>query len=108
MAVTTAPKGTQSKLTIWQQNLNKSQTGQHDLISSGKLAYANIDIVAIQEPAMNFLDKTIVARDWIPIYPSTQPKKTRSLIPMSSRILTENWEQMEFQSGCYITVGMFT
>ena len=102
MAVTTATRGMQSELTIWQQNLNKSQTGQHDLISSGKLAYANIDIVAIQEPAMNFLDKTIAARDWIPIYPSTHeqgPKKTRSIILMNSRLPTENWEQVEFHSG---------
>ena len=78
MALTTATRGIQSELTTWQQNLNKSQTGQHDLICSGKLAYANIDIVAIQEPAMNFLDKTIATRDWIPVYPSThenEPKK---------------------------------
>ena len=55
MAVTTTTRGMQSELTIWQQNLNKSQMGQHDLIRSGKLVYTNIDIVAIQKPAMNFL-----------------------------------------------------
>jgi hypothetical protein len=42
-------------LTIWQQNLNKSQTGQHDLISSSKLVNAEIDIVALQETSINFL-----------------------------------------------------
>ena len=61
----------QSKLVIWQHNLNKSQTGQHDLISSRKLAYTKIDVVAIQEPTMNFMNKMIAARDWIPIYPTT-------------------------------------
>ena len=102
MAVTTATKDTQSELTIWQQNLNKSQTGRHDLISSGKLVHVNINIVAIQEPAMNFLDKTIAARDWIPVYPSThekEPRKTRSLLLMRSSLPMENWEQVEFQSG---------
>ena len=71
MYLNTNNEGTQRELTIWQQNLNKSQMGQHDLISSGKLVYANIDVVAIQEPAINFQDKTIASKDWIPVYPST-------------------------------------
>ena len=98
---------TQSELVIWQQNLNKSQTGQHNLISSGKLAYAKIDVVAIQEPAMNFMDKTIVARDWIPVYPTThakEPKKTRVMILMNCNLSTENWEQIEFPSGDVMVV----
>ena len=102
MAVNNVSKETQGELTIWQQNLNKSQTGQHDLISSGKLAYENIDIVALQEPALNFLNKTIATRDWIPVYPTThekEPKKTRSLILMNSKLPTENWEQINFPSG---------
>jgi hypothetical protein len=96
-----------SKLTIWQQNLNKSQTGQHDLISSGKLAYAGIDIVALQEPAINFLDKTIAARDWIPIYPSMhdkEPRKIRAITLMNSKLPTENWEQVDFNSGDVVVV----
>ena len=100
--MTPANEGTQSELVIWQQNLNKSQVGQHNIISSSKLVHANIDIIAIQEPALNFKDKTIAARDWIPIYPSThkkEPRKTRLLILMSKRLPTENWEQVEFNSG---------
>ena len=56
-------RGTHSEVTIWQQNMNRSQMGQHNLISSGKLVHAGINIVALQEPAINFLGKTIVARD---------------------------------------------
>jgi len=70
------------KLTIWQQNLNKSPSCQHGLISSGRLAKHNIDIIALQEPSINFLNKTIAMRDWIPLYPSThskQPEKIRSI-----------------------------
>ena len=95
-------RGTRSELTIWQQNVNKLQTGQHELISSGKLAYTGIDIVALQEPAINYLGKTIAARDWIPIYPSThekEPGKSRSLMLINATIPTENWEQVEFPSG---------
>ena len=102
MVLANANGDTQSKLTIWQQNLNKSQTGQHDLISSGKLVYTKINILAIQELAMNFLDKSIAAKDWIPVYPSThtkEPKKTRALILMNCSLSTENWEQIDFPSG---------
>lgn len=48
-------RGTHSELTIWQQNLNKSQTGQHDLDSSGKLANTGTDIATLQELVINFL-----------------------------------------------------
>ena len=94
-------KGMRSEVTIWQQNVNKSQTGQHNLISSGKLVHAGIDIVALQEPALNFLGKTIAARDWIPIYPSThekEPGKTRSITLINANIPTESWEQVDFPS----------
>ena len=70
------------ELAIWQQNLNKSPNCQHGLLSSGRLAKHNIDIIALQEPAINFLNKTIAARDWVPLYPSThekQPEKTHSI-----------------------------
>ena len=102
MALTNTNEDMQREPVIWQQNLNKSQTGQHDLISNGKLAYAKIDIVAIQELAMNFLDKMIATRDWIPIYPSThvkELKKTRAMILMNCNLSTKNWEQIEFPSG---------
>ena len=95
-------RGTHSDVTIWQQNVNRSQTGQHDLISSGKLVHRGIDIVALQEPAINFLGKTIAARDWIPVYPSTheeEPGKTRSIMLINATLSTKSWEQMEFPSG---------
>lgn len=96
-----------NELTIWQQNLNKPHTGQHDLISSGKLVDKHIDIVALQEPSINFLGKTITTRDWIPIYPSThakEQKKTRVITLMNSICPTENWEQLKFQSGDIVVV----
>ena len=95
-------RGTRRELTIWQQNLNKSHTGQHNLISSGKLVNTGIDIVALQEPSINFLGKMTASRDWIPLYPSThekEQKKTRAIMLISSKLPTKSWEQVEFASG---------
>jgi endonuclease/exonuclease/phosphatase family metal-dependent hydrolase len=88
-------------LTIWQQNLNKSPSCQHGLISSRRLARHNIDIIALQEPSINFLNKTIASRDWTPLYPSThkkEPEKTCSVMLIRGDILTESWEQLKFPS----------
>lgn len=96
-----------SELTIWQQNLNRSHTGQHDLISSGKLINAGIDIVALQEPSINYLGMTIASRDWVPLYPSTHEKdqgKTRAVTLISSKLPTESWEQIEFPSEDVVVI----
>lgn len=89
-------------ITIWQQNVNRSCTCQHDLISSAALARRGIDIVALQEPALTNFGMTIASRDWVPVYPSTHsanPSKTRSIILIRNNILTENWKQVDFPSG---------
>jgi endonuclease/exonuclease/phosphatase family metal-dependent hydrolase/predicted RNA-binding Zn-ribbon protein involved in translation (DUF1610 family) len=102
-------RGMRSELTIWQQNLNKSQTGQHDLISSGKLMKTGADIAALQEPAINFLGKTIASRDWISLYPTThekEQKKTRAITLVSSRLPTESWEQLEYPSGDVVALKL--
>ena len=102
MELTNNPTHKHRELTIWQQNLSKSQMGQHNLISSSKLINAGIDIVALQELAINFWGKTVASRDWIPVYPTTHKKalkKTRMTILISKNLPTESWEQLEFQSG---------
>ena len=89
-------------LTIWQQNVNRSQTCQHDLISSAALARRGIDIVALQEPAVSRFGTTIASRDWTPIYPTTHskdPAKTRSILLVRNSLLTEHWKQIDFPSG---------
>ena len=89
-------------LAIWQQNINKSPGCQHGLLSSGRLTENNIDLIALQEPSVNFLNMTIASRDWIPLYPSTHekhPEKTRSITLIRGDLLTESWEQLEFPSG---------
>ena len=98
----TPPKRSPSKLNIWQQNVNRSRTCQHDLISSVALTRQGIDIVALQEPAVNNFGATIVTRDWVPVYPTThgkEPSKTCSLILIRSNIITDQWKQIDFPSG---------
>jgi hypothetical protein len=89
-------------LNIWQQNINKSPTCQHDLISSGKLLETDINIVALQEPSINYYGKTIASRDWIPVYPTThadKPDKSRTVILLRVTLCTDNWTQIDFPSG---------
>ena len=90
------------KLAIWQQNINKSPTGQHDLVSNNALALMGIDVIAIQEPSLNALKQTIASKNWFPIYPSPHnesPDKTRSIILIRSDINTESWNQLDFPSS---------
>ncbi|KAH9988496.1 hypothetical protein BJV77DRAFT_949499 [Russula vinacea] len=89
-------------LKIWQQNVNKSWTCQHDLISSGRLAYEGIDIVALREPKINKFGGAVTAREWTVVYPSTHaldPTKTHSIILIRADIITDNWLQIDINSG---------
>ena len=99
---TSVPVKAPETITIWQQNVNRSSTCQHDLISSAALARRGIDIVALQEPAISSFGTTIASRDWVPVYPtthSTNPHKTRSILLIKSNILTEQWKQIDYPSG---------
>jgi hypothetical protein len=89
-------------LKIWQQNVNKSSTCQHDLISSARLAKEGIDIVALQEPCINYYRSTVTTKDWTIVYPTThalEPTKTRSLILIRANIRTDSWKQIDVSTG---------
>ena len=90
------------RLTIWQQNINKLPTCQHTLLSNDILITHNIDIIALQEPAVIHFNFSIASKDWISIYPSTHstlPGKTRMLTLIHAAICTDLWEQIDFPSG---------
>jgi ribonuclease HI/exonuclease III len=91
-----------SNLKIWQQNVNKSPACQHDLISNKALVIKDISIIALQEPAINFLNLTISAKDWTVIYPtthSTSPDKTRTVLMVRAALVSDSWTQLDFPSG---------
>ena len=90
------------KLSIWQQNVNKSPTCQHDLVSNNELALMKIDILALQEPAINAFNCSIASKDWTPVYPTAHkdaPSKTRSLLLVRSQVSTDTWNQIDFPSS---------
>ena len=96
------PARNPNTISIWQQNVNRSSTCQHALISSAALARRGIDIVALQEPPINNFGTTTITREWTAVYPSThntEPTKTRSLLLLRSNILTDRWKQVDFPSG---------
>src|SRR6266851_1540799 len=101
----TLPMGQQllmHKLSIWQQNINKSPTCQHDIISNTHLTMIGINLVALQEPALSGCRLTIALRDWITIYPSNHannPLKTRSVTLIKASVNSNSWSQLDFPSS---------
>jgi len=90
-----------NNLTIWQQNVNKSPSCQHDLLSSNVLSQRNIDVVVLQEPSINAYNYTVASWDWTSVYPSMHagvPDKTRAVTLISSQICSDNWNQLDFPS----------
>jgi hypothetical protein len=90
------------KLSIWQQNMNKSPICQHDLMSNNTLVRKGINCIALQEPALSGMGLTIASRDWTPVYPSdhsNNPLKTRSILFIRADMITENWNQLDFPSS---------
>ena len=90
------------KFSIWQQNVNKSPTCQHDVISNRHLVTKGINLITLQEPAINQNGLTIASRDWTTIYPSghaNNPQKTRSIMLIRADTDRESWNQIEFPSS---------
>lgn len=59
------------------------------------LVNVGIDIVALQEPAIDFQGYTVASRDWILLHPSTHikdQKKTCMVMLISRSLPIENWE----------------
>lgn len=98
------------KLNIWQLNVNKSPTCQHDVISNKRLITKGINLVALQEPALRGGGQTISSRDWITIYPTNHgkdPMQTRAITLIRADVNSESWNQLDFPSSD-VTVTQFT
>src|ERR1700730_19346187 len=91
---------TKQHLVIWQQNLNKSSDAQLDLLHY--LYPDQYDIVATQEPYINFLGNTQATSHWITVYPTghlDRMNKTRALIMINRfSISTNSWTQIDIDS----------
>jgi len=96
------------KLRIWQQNLNKSQEAQADLINN----IQEYDLVVIQEPYIDHLNRTRATSRWRVLYPSRHfhdnSPHTRSVILVNTSLLSENWTQLEIHSADVTAIQLQT
>ena len=104
-----ATNDTPTTMNIWQQNLNKSDTAQQDLINS---IDPNIyDILVLQEPYIDFLGNTHANQRWYPLLPSTHhnnPKKFQTVTFINKGILSSTWQQIRVESQDVVAVSINT
>ncbi|KAH9960699.1 hypothetical protein BC827DRAFT_1080371, partial [Russula dissimulans] len=62
----------------------------------------DINIIALQEPAINTFNQSIATRSWIMVYPSTHNSNlgnTCSTILIHADLSIDTWNQLDFPSG---------
>src|SRR5882724_4584075 len=99
-ATNTSHTRSQLCIKIRQQNLNKSLTTQSDM--EHQLDPDEYDMATIQEPYLNFNHNTQATNNWFTVYPKEnydKPNKTRSIILINKRILTNSWTHIDFASS---------
>ncbi|KIK34517.1 hypothetical protein CY34DRAFT_33211, partial [Suillus luteus UH-Slu-Lm8-n1] len=68
------------------------------------------DLIAIQEPHINFLRNTSANHHWHVLYPSlhyTQPQhKTRAVTLISASLDTNSWKQISFPSSDVVIIQL--
>ncbi|KAJ7939084.1 hypothetical protein B0H13DRAFT_1549379, partial [Mycena leptocephala] len=83
---------TDRRLTIWQQNLNKSLDAQNDFLH--RLNPNTYDIALIQEPHFDFRGMTRANKRWVSILPPTHTpnqRATRSMILVNICLPSSSW-----------------
>ena len=96
------------RLRIWQQNLNKSDKAQFDLINS--LIQKQWDLLLLQEPYIDSFGNTKANSKWHTVYPSshlTNNDTNRSVILVNMALDTNTWAQMPFEGSNDVTVIQF-
>ena len=76
---------------IWQQNLNKLDIAQQDLINS--IDPNKYDIISLQEPYIDFLGNTRTNPRWYPLLPTAhhdKPKKTQAVTLINKHLLSSS------------------
>jgi hypothetical protein len=95
---------------IWQQNVAKSNTAQHDLLA--KANPSEWDIIALQEPYLDHLGLTCANSHWNVLYPSNKNLKnqnrTRSVILISTKIDSSQIQQININSSNITAVKITT
>ena len=88
------------KIQIWQQNINRSQMGQQEMLNM--VSPKHIDIITIQEPWKNAINHHSTATvSWRMVFPPmhlTNLENTRSFLLISSSISTNDWSALNINS----------
>ena len=106
MSNTPAPQP--NRLRVWQQNINKSQVAQEDLINSD--VSKHIDLLLLQEPYIDSYSNTKATRDWRVIYPSnhlSSDKPACSVVLVSTSLDTNRWSQISILNTNDLTAIQF-
>jgi hypothetical protein len=100
---------TAKKLTIWQQNINNSLVGQGVMVE--EMSPDDIDVIAIQEPHIDFLGLSRAGNGWRAVYPSrhrTNRADTRSIILVSALVSSNAWFQIDVDSSDISAIMVIT
>ena len=86
---------------IWQQNVTKSSTAQHDVLA--KANPKDWDIIALQELYLDHLGLTRANPHWTVIYPSNKNRENQnrpcSIILINTNIASSQIQQINIQSS---------
>ncbi|KAL7277809.1 hypothetical protein ACG7TL_002174 [Trametes sanguinea] len=96
-------------LRVWQQNLNKSADATADLLHSA--SPENYDLLAIQEPYIDFLGLTRATHHWYVVYPSGHHdtvERSRSVILVSKKLSTNSWSPVNLPSPDVTAISIIT
>ena len=106
MSYTLAPPPT--RLKIWQQNLNKSDKAQFDLINA--LIHKEWDVLLLQELYIDSFGNTKATSRWHVIYPSSHLADSltcRSVILVNASLDTNAWAQIPLEGSNDLTAIQF-
>ena len=82
------------------KNVNKSLLSQLNLLNNTD---PNLfDFIFLQEPHIDFLNLTRANHQWMVVYPTrhhANPKTTRSIMLVSTRVSKNKWKQVHVQSN---------
>jgi hypothetical protein len=95
---------TPKRLRIYQQNLNKSDKAQYDLINSPM--HKDWDLMLLQEPYVDALGNTRANHHWHVLYPTshlTNESTKRSVILVNTMLDTNTWAQLPLTGSNDIT-----
>ena len=101
---------TNKRFCIWQQNVAKSPTAQHDMLAMAKPH--QWDLIALQEPYLDSFGLTQASTYWNVIYPSNKNLEnqncTRSIILVNTKIHSSQIQQITILSSDITAIKIST